>query len=393
MPTLKIAEIEPSKTIDRLEQELLLCCARKHVDFETFARIRQLSSYELDWRYLWQIADYHAVTPLLYWNLKTVCPELVPPDQLLYIQDFFHFNGQRNMIFARELIRLMQLFCDQNISIIPYKGLILAASAYGNLALRQMTDLDVLVRENDLGRAMDLLRSLGYELTFQLPWEYHFTKSTSLYNIDLHCPMFSEVVFTFPDPELVWQNLESFPLAGAVLPNLSPPMTLLILSLNANKDRWNRLSHISDIDALIHANPDLDWHQLIKLQRALGSNRLVFLGLFLAKRLLSTTIPKEVWQQIQSDPVVADLAVQVIKQLFSETPVSKIDGFIFQLRVRERFQDRIKLLWKWMQPHEIDSLLFPLPKFLFFFYYLLRPIRLLWKHGLHSAVKLGNWIK
>jgi hypothetical protein len=396
MPILENTEIEPEieplLAIANPEQELLLCCARKHIDAETAEQIRNLLRYKLDWQYLCQTADHHAVTPLLYWNLKTVCPEKVPTELLQVLREFFHFNSQRNMIFVRELIGLMQLFTNRKIPVIPYKGIILAASAYENLALRQMTDLDILVREKDLSSTIDLLRSQGYELTFQLPWEYHFTKSDSLHNIDLHCPMFSEVVFTFPDPELVWQNLDSFSLAGAIVPNLTPEITLLILSLNANKDAWNRLGQVSDIAALIDATPGLDWEQLMKQQTALGSSRLVFLGLFLAKTLLSATIPPKVWQQIQSDPVVPALASQVIDHLFSKKPIAELDVFIFQMRVRERFQDRIKLCWKWIQPHAIDRELFPLPNFLSFLHYLIRPIRLLRKYGLHNAVKFGTWL-
>jgi hypothetical protein len=393
MRTPAMNVIEPLKAIISPEQELLLCCARTHIDPPTSERIQSLPTKDLDWQCLLQMAQHHAVTPLLYWNLKAVCPEAVPPEQLQKLQSFFLCNSQRNLSFARELIRLLQLFTDQNIPVLPYKGIVLAASAYGNLALRQMADLDILVRGKDLSRAMDLLRSQGYELTFQLPWEYHFTRPNGLHNIDLHCPFFSEVVFVFPDPELIWQHLESFSLAGAVLPNLTPEMTLLILSLNANKDCWDRLGQVSDVAALIRATPNLDWEQLIKQQKALGSKRLVFLGLFLAKTLLDAPIPGKVWQQIQSDPVISDLALQVTNQLFSEVPITGLDGFVFQMRVRERFQDRIKLFWKWMQPHKIDNELFPLPNTLSLLYYLLRPTRLLWKHGLYNAIKLGSWIK
>jgi Uncharacterised nucleotidyltransferase len=386
-------KIEPLQGIDCPEHELLLCCARKHIDAETAAQIRNLLNYKLDWQYLFHIADLHAATPLLYWNLKTICPKKIPAELLQVLQEFFHFNSQRNMIFVRELIRLMQLFANCNIPVIPYKGVMLAASAYGNLALRQMTDLDLLVQEKDLSRTMDLLRDQGYELTFQLPWEYHFTKSDSLHNIDLHCPMFSEVVFAFPDPELVWQNLESFSLAGAALPNLTSEMALLIVSLNANKDGWDRLGQVSDVAALVDVSPHLDWEKFIRQQTTLGSKRIVFLGLFLAKTLLDAKIPPEVWEQIQSDPVVSNLASQVISRLFSKAPIVELDKFIFQIKVRERFQDRLKLFWKWMQPHKIDHELFPLPKSLSFLYYLIRPIRLLSKHGLHNAMKLGLRIR
>lgn len=376
------------KLIGRPEQELLLCCARKQVDAETSARIQDLLNNELDWPYLWQIAHHHAVAPLLYWNLRAACSERVSPKLMQRLQDSFCLNNEKNMILVRELIRLVKLFNDKNIPLIPYKGIMLTLSVYENLALRQMTDLDILVREEDLPRAMDLLHSQGYGVTFQLPWEYHFTKPNSLHNIDLHCPMFSETTFVFSNPEMVWENLDSLSFAGATLPNLNPEMTLLILCINANKDAWNRLKQISDIATLIQANPDLDWENFIKQQKDLGSIRIVFLGIFLAKILLNAPISDRIWPQIQSDSVVSALASQAIDQLFFEIPIMGLNEFIFQMRMRERFQDRVKLFWKWTQPQKIDNELFPLPNSLSFFYYLIRPLRLLWKHGLHNTLKV-----
>ena len=43
-------------------------------------------------------------------------------------------------------------------------GLLLAAVAYGNLALRQFGDLDILVHRGDLARAVSVITSHGYEL-------------------------------------------------------------------------------------------------------------------------------------------------------------------------------------------------------------------------------------
>lgn len=370
------------------EQELLLYCARTSVDSVSLERMQTLLSQELNWDYLWQMAHCHAIAPLFYWNLKATYPEKVPSKQLQRLQEFFHFNSQRNLILVQELIRLLQLFTEQVITVLPYRGIVLAASAYGNLSLRQMDDLDMLVREQDLSQATTLLAAQGYRITFQLPWEYHFTKPNSIHNIDLHCPLFSETVFTFPDPEWVWHYVEPLTLAGSTLPNLSPETTLLILSLNANKDYWRQLGKISDIAALLRSTPGFDWEKLISQQAQLGSKRTTFLGIFLAKTLLSAPVPDKIWQQIQSDSIVANLATQVISQFTTGISMEKLNQFIFQLKVRERLPDRLRLLSQWLRPYEIDSpSAIPLTSGSFV-NYLLRPVQLLRKYGIHNAIRL-----
>ena len=64
----------------RPESELLVWCARTVVTDELKARIRQRVQESLDWAVILDMARYHGVGPLLYRNLSTLCPDLVPAD-------------------------------------------------------------------------------------------------------------------------------------------------------------------------------------------------------------------------------------------------------------------------------------------------------------------------
>jgi len=144
---------------DSPEAELLLCCARTSVDSHQIELIKSLVQKPLNWYSLLSLATRHGVVTLLYWNLNSVCPELVPAPELHKLREYFRVNSLRNKFLEKELVKLLHLFQTHEIPAIPFKGPVLASIAYGNLSLRSFADLDILVQKRDLGRAYQVLRS------------------------------------------------------------------------------------------------------------------------------------------------------------------------------------------------------------------------------------------
>ena len=146
-------ETLPTRTLPgaiRPGVELLLSCARTRLDNQGVERIEALVREELDWAYLVELAGKHGVMPLLYWNLHTVCPQAVHKDILDLLKRSFHENARRNLFLSGELLELLKLLEGEGIPAIPFKGPVLADFVYGNLALRSIWDLDLLVHKHDV---------------------------------------------------------------------------------------------------------------------------------------------------------------------------------------------------------------------------------------------------
>ena len=77
------------------------------------------------------------------------------------LRDDFNDNSRRNLFLTRELLNLLTLFETHQIPAIPFKGPVLAASVYGNLALRQFSDLDLIIHKQHVAKARELLVSAG----------------------------------------------------------------------------------------------------------------------------------------------------------------------------------------------------------------------------------------
>jgi hypothetical protein len=398
----------PSATPVRPEAELLLCCARSVVDPRERERIGNLIQGGVDWACLLRMAGSHGVAPLLYRSLNTACPEAVPQDVLDQLRSRFRANGRRNLLLTGELIRLLNAFEASGILAIPFKGPALAAGVYGNLALREFGDLDVLVHERDVAKARELLIFLGYQPQYRLTRaqeeaflryerEYSFAHVDTGNVVELHWRVAPKPFPFSIDTDHLWECLQRVSVGGNTVPTFSPEDLFLFLCAHGAAHLWVRLGWICDVAELIRVYPNLNWERLMNRARALGIERMLLLALFLASDLLQAPLPEKISKKVRADAKVGELATQVYEQLLPATERSQqmFDGEAhfhpFHLKVMERPRDKI---WYCVRqatmPILKDWALRPLPTYLFPLYRILRPIRLVGKYGRRSLERLGR---
>ena len=394
----------------RPETELMLCCARTCMDSENGERIEILLLEDIDWAYLVKTADWQGVMPLVYRNLYTSCADAVPEHVLEQLQKYFHTNVLRNLSLTEELLKLLDLLETHDIPAIPLKGPLLAERLYGNLALRQFGDLDILVQRRDCLRAKDLLISHEYRTEIQLTSAqekgllrspYHCTyaigRDDGSLSVDFHWAL-TPTCFSPPlDSERLWERLEPVSLAHTKVLNFYPEDLLLILCthLSVHCSIGNPLlKWICDVAELIRVHQELDWDQVMEQARSLGCMRMLFLSLFLANRLLGSSLPQQVWKRMQTDTEAQSLATLVREYLFSEAwGWHGPERHVLYLRMRERLRDRARYLLN--LPHlgmTLDAksqALLPLPAVFSFISYKLRLIELLRRNKIMHYLRRG----
>jgi hypothetical protein len=153
------------------ERELILRCATTTLDDERADRIKALLETELDWDCLLKEAEQHGITPLLYSNLEATFPGAVPEPFIHTLRDCFRKNLISNLLLTSEMCNVINLLESHGISAIPFKGPTLATAAYGDLALREFRDIDLLVRKEDVLKAKAILTARGYAPDHQLSRE------------------------------------------------------------------------------------------------------------------------------------------------------------------------------------------------------------------------------
>jgi hypothetical protein len=378
---------------ERPEHELLLLCARTSLDGELRAKIRSLLEGGIDWQYLLQTAERHGLLPLLCSNLINACPDAVPPSQLSELETRFRKNTISNMLLASEMISLVKMFESHGVTAIPFKGPTLALAAYNDIALRQFHDIDLLLPREDVLKARALLVSRGYKPDRRLTraQEEAYLKCDCEYNFkgSAYVELQWEIVpgnYSFAvNDEALRGRLGRIEIEGASLMSLSPEDLLLILSAHGTKHAWGRLAWVCDVAEMVRARADIDWSQLMERARRLGGERMLLLALFLANDLLGAALPETVLEKVRADGAVRRLGAQVRGRLFAGPVDSSqvIKHSLFFILARERRADRARCRIRMALAPTVNDLTFlRLPRALSFAYYLLRPVRLVGKHGL-----------
>ena len=383
------ATTETSFGTERPGVALLLNCARARLTKVHEKQIQDLVAGNCDWNYLLQIADRHGMQPLLHWHLNAVCPDAIPDEARQHLRVAFQRVSALNILLTHELQELLEMFSANEVRAVPYKGPALALQLYGNIALRQFRDLDILVHPHDVLRARDLLLAQDYA---QLPpltegqqavllrtqCNLPFTKERNRMIVELHWTV-SAPSFARPfEGDDFWSRLVDGNLEGKKVKLLCHEDLLLALCIHGSKHLWERLAWICDIAGLVTSQPDLNWAELIQRARATGSERMLFLGLRLATDLLQARLPSEIENALNHDAAIGALAENVVRDLFtpSRRPSGIAGYFLFQMKARRRIRDKIKYLRFTFTPNEEDLVRLKLPASLNFIYYLVRPVRL-----------------
>lgn len=394
MQTISALPASPLRADVRPEVELFLCCARTRMDERHVARLRQLLDGALDWEFILSFAESHGLIPLLYSHLHARAPEKVPPAVYEKLRERFRSISALNMYLSGELRRLLKLFDAHDIAAIPYKGPALAAKAYGNIALRHFGDLDIIVRQRDVLRVMNLLVAEGYALhpplndvqqalMLRTQCNLPFTRDAHRLIVEIHWRVSARLFSSPLEEETLWSNLHTDTFEGTLINALAPEDLLLSLCVHGAKHLWERLSWITDIAQLIETHPGLNWSSLLEHARRTGTQRMLLLGLYVAHDLLGARLPEQVEERLHADLEIVPLANQIYARLFAGgSDAGGMSGyFVFQLKARRRLRDKFNYCRYVISPTEEDLTLLSLPAPLSFIYYLLRPLRMLWTGG------------
>jgi len=367
-----------------LELQILLYCARSRPDVES---IRKLVSEAVNWQALVDLAEQHYVRPMLLQSLKSACWDAVPQTTKLELERFGKANAQKNLLFTRELLRLLGLFHQQSIPIAAFKGPVLAMSVYGNLALREFSDLDLLVHKADLCKAENILISSGYQADFPdkdyrsafvgYQGQYAFRHGRTGISIDLHWRLSNKgAAFPIQSGE-IWSRLDQVTIAGRKVPTLANDDLVLFLAGHGTKEGWRSLGWICDFAELLRNCHDIDWAAIVGRAQRSHCSRMLLLAVFLASTLLDAPAPVHLIDEARTSSAVRALAKKVQSRMVGSDRQGAFGEFLNGLKTHD-------LIWRRLWP--IATLLttrtvgdyraMPLPKSFWAIYYLTRPFRL-----------------
>jgi hypothetical protein len=371
------------------ENQLLVLIARRSIDQETAKEIRALvSRADLDWNYLSTAAVTHGVAALFAHHVQSVAAELVPAHTLVELQLRNRHYFESYLILTSELAKIVAMLKDNGIVCLAFKGPTLGLMAYGDPALRQFADLDILVHKRDLPRAKETLSQQGFRpfsvldrgreaALLRFDNAYPFTNDAEVI-VDVHWRFAALYSSLLVDTDEFWKRAEPLQIGDRTVMTLSAEDLLLVLCCHGFTHQWERLVWICDVASLVGQGM-LNWGDIFQRASRLGVLRIVLGGLALAEDL-GTSFPQEVKKRMESDPFVGKFARKISGRVLAaeREEVRAFEWLAIQLSMRERIGDKLRVLFHSIfTPRQYDWTFASVPPSLSFLYYAMRPIRMI----------------
>jgi hypothetical protein len=263
----------------------------------------------LDWSRFLRVVRRHRVQGLVWNALKA---EDVPGPVAEALAADAASIGIANLRAALESKELLERFECAAIPLLFVKGLTVGALAYSNPTLKMGWDIDLLVRDDDLVQAADLLCERGYDRVVPARGDlrtWHNRRKESVWTLashDVHVELHTRLS---DNPDLLSglgadsprQAVEVAP--GIALPTLAKDQLFSYLTVHGASSAWFRLKWITDLAALLHGESADEVERLYDRSQQLGAGRAAAQALLLAERLYAIGIGDGLRGRLYADPV------------------------------------------------------------------------------------------
>ena len=305
------------------EAQLLVLLARTSINGTFQVEIQDRLRDRVDWHRMWQHARANGVASLVYRTLASHGRGAVPKDMLEGFQRHAQATAILCRLLADELLALVGALTAKGIRAVPFGGPTLALAAYGDLALRESTSLDLILEHTSIPQAHQLLWSRGYQLVRQLAVDGNekddasscFVKKNGMFRVVLRSVAAGRLFPSCLDREQSWNDLKPVRLGQSTILALGHEELLLTLCVHGLQHAWGDLRSVCDVAELIRRRRAMDWSRLLYLSRQRRCRRILLLGLATAHSLFDVPLPRAVQDAVTADSDVQDLAKRMPARL------------------------------------------------------------------------------
>jgi hypothetical protein len=354
---------------------------------EKTARIRELLGFQVRWDSLLSLAEHHGVQPILARSLLSF-EDQIPARALITLKQSYQANLHKALLLSGEFVRVVDTLSQAGIDFIPYKGLALAETVYGDIALRQAGDIDLLIHTTDLKRIREAMGKIGYvpHVNFSEDEEAAYIKSGYECAFDgaagrnlLEVQWAIQPHFYAVDLDLeeLFRRTQTARVASLAVKSLAAEDLFVVLALHAAKHVWGRLVWLCDLERI--SRLPLHWKRIAEHAQLLGVVRILRVTLLLAEKLLGSPCPVLAAENLPEDSEAETLAEEIETYISNDKTydVESLAYFRLMLRLRERRIDRIRFVSRFvLTPGPGEWAVMRLPKLLFPLYRVLRLTRL-----------------
>ena len=249
----------------------------------------------LDWEFFDRMVRQHKIQPMLIRSIRKLGPAAERYPALVALAREQNRYAAGNMRRLQALAEVNAAFAREGIRMLSMKGPLLSMELYGDPGMRTSKDLDLMVSPEDLSRAGEVLKGLGYELephpyaTTPLRHKYynlienekHEVYHRSEICIELHWQHDYQTEQSF---DALWERREERPFMGGKTAVMGADDRYPALFIHAAEHGFMRLRWLLDLYEL-QKKPGFSWERIFELMEQQGVGEVLLEAMLVMYRL------------------------------------------------------------------------------------------------------------
>jgi hypothetical protein len=349
-----------------------------------------------DWDCILAGARRHRVAPLLLAGLHAVRSPDLPAESVAELRREAVAAARRSLAQTAEIARLVRIFSEAGIPVLALKGIVLSAQLYGDPALRDPRDIDLLVDPQQFDAAGALLIEAGYRRNAPIlsprqsaayqRWikEAEYVHPVTGIWVELHHRLSDNPALIPCKFTELWPEREEVEIASIVVATLPRRHLPVYLCVHGAHHCWERLRWLVDLAAALQEPGAME--AAIAAAEAEGLGPPMLHALVLAHDWLGLPVDEPCLARARVDRRVAHLH-RILTHFYAgpawyQTPRrGSFAGFLRYSLWLRLYNYSLKRDWRYRRHQALRELITPadwevvrLPDRLFWLFPLLRPI-------------------
>jgi len=233
---------------------------------------KSLPQDEVFYHQVLQEIEHDGIASQVYFLLKQQGRlEQTPAFFQFHLKEEYNKGLYQNLFIKNQTDQLLRLFEEKKIDVIALKGVYFAKKYFGHIGARATSDIDLLVKIQDLPIAIESVKSFGFTVEEEfIPGHFHCSFSKKLPGsptplvVELHWDLVKKSTSRFNINDL-WK--QSVPVSqSGYIKELSPLHTFYMICLHGWRHNLDSMKYFIDIMQVIDKErKEIDFDQFIQL--------------------------------------------------------------------------------------------------------------------------------
>lgn len=271
---------------DDRERLLAIILSRLPLDDAMVEHARRLAVSETNWRSVIDNASALQVEPVVLGNLRSLFAVELGAGLLAEVTQREQLSRANALAQTLRVVDMYKSLAEAGIEAMVLKGPAISTVAYDDASRRMFSDIDLVIKRDDLSAAQAHLESRGYRPLFDartadslIVGQHALEFEGPGPHVELHWSLLPRHLSFAVEPDDLWREAVTIEIAGAEVRTLAPHHLFLYLCAHGAKHAWMYFRWVCDIAQLSRRLTKDDAKKVIELADRIHARKLVALAL------------------------------------------------------------------------------------------------------------------